>query len=690
MACDLKILNGYGDGSLGVVTNPSGQINSYANVTAYTANSITIGTPSNGIYETFAVGKEIGIHVSAGNGTSTDTTYLGAKLHCKITAVNGSVLTVDKDFTAVLPTAVFGNYQVQAVTVAQFKSLTLSNGSITPPAYSVSNKYGGIILAKCTDTVTFSGGSINLVDKGIPVASTAYRPRTAQEINGTADTDKYSGWENHETLRKFLLNAGDGAAMIMAKHYVQTGTASRIGGTTAGTQFVRGTIGGSTIALVCGDMSGFNPSIISKTKGSGQGLGRCYIASNTKLRNDEGLYAYDIISDPLRLMRTLNIKNYGDGSLGDITNPTVLMNNYARVTAISADGKTITYTNKTSTGMAPIVAGSLVMFHVSKHTDSADMSLLAKFILAKVLADDGNNLILDTAVTGVFDVSKLSKYNCQIISVAQVNNLTINTNYTAATAWNDNNKIGGICAIAVKGICDISTGKINVEGKGGGLAYAREGLAFIGNAQMADILPLGQGHGSVFLLTPQLNGNSSSRIGATHSGADFGGNGGPGYNGTDITQGGGYSGSNNANDSKATGYNTSYGSGAFGGVGYYAGGYGSNGALQGSSSATTPYQGSHIFIVAKKITGISLSCLSVGGSTSKYVGSLILPGGTGGAGYGAGGTKPRNESGGSTWGAASGGYNGGAGSDFPGGSSGWAFIYCNDVINEDTTGTVAA
>lgn len=59
MACDLKILNGYGDGSLGDVTNPAGQINSYANVMAYTANSITIGTPSNGIYETFAVGKEI-------------------------------------------------------------------------------------------------------------------------------------------------------------------------------------------------------------------------------------------------------------------------------------------------------------------------------------------------------------------------------------------------------------------------------------------------------------------------------------------------------------------------------------------------------------------------------------------------------------------------------------------------------
>ena len=272
MACDLKTLNNYGDGSLGAVSNPTGQINSYANVTAITANSVTIGTAAAGAYETFAAGKEIMLHVSATNGTSQDVTYLGRYIICKITAVSGSVLTVDKDFTAVLPPAAFANYQVQAVTVANFKSLILSSGSITPPAYSVSNKYGGIILAKCTDTVTFSGGSINLVDKGIPVASAAYRPRTVQEINGTADTDKYSGWENHITLRQFLLNAGDGAAMIIAKHFVQMGTASRIGGTTAGAQFTRGTIGGSTIALIAGDMTGFDPSIISKTKAVVKGL----------------------------------------------------------------------------------------------------------------------------------------------------------------------------------------------------------------------------------------------------------------------------------------------------------------------------------------------------------------------------------------------------------------------------------
>ena len=681
MACDLKILNGYGDGSLGDVTNPTGQINSYANITAYTANSITIGTPSNGIYETFAVGKEIAIHVSAGNGTSTDTTYLGKKLHCKITAVNGSVLTVDKDFTAVLPTAVFGNYQVQAVTVAQFKSLTLSSGSITPPAYSVTNKYGGIILAKCTDTVTFSGGSINLVDKGIPVASAAYRPRTAQEINGTADTDKYSGWENHITVRQFLLNAGDGAAMIVAKHYVQAGTASRIGGTTAGVQFTRGTIGGSTIALVCGDMTGFDTSIISKTKGSGQGLGRCYIASNTKLRNDEGLYAYDVMSDPSRLMRTLNIKNYGDGSLGDVTNPTAPLNNYAKVTAISTDGKTITYTAKTATGLAPIAVGSLVMFHVSKHTDSTDMSLLAKFILAKVLSDDGNNLVLDTAVTGVFDVSKLSKYNCQIISVAQFNNLTISNSYNATTAWNDTNKIGGICAIACKGICDVTNGKINVENKGGGVPYAREGLAFIGNAQMADILPLGQGHGSIFLLGSEIDTPTTSRLGATYSGGSFGGLpiGGNSSSSVPAVRANGYCGTGSGGGQQA--------SGGQGGRGYYGslGGYGSNGGYESTRYSTPGNQGAHVFIVANKMPLFSINCISTGGQSAMYTAYPSVPYAHGGAGYGGGAAYDFGAYGTGAYDGGGATYTDGAN----GGSSGWAFIYCNNVTTEDTTGVVA-
>lgn len=319
MAYDTKQIGGYGSGALGDIENPTGQINSYANVTAYTATTVTIGAASNGVYEKFVAGSEIMLHVSATNGTSQEYTYLGKYMVCKIVSVSGSVLTIDQDFSQIMPTTEFVKYQVQAITICQFKKLTLSSGSMAPPIYNISNKYGGISLFKCSDVFEQTGGSINLVDKGIPVANTAYRPLTLQEQQGNADTDKYSGWENHVTAREFLLSCGDGAVGFWAKRYSGSGTTSRIGGTTAGAQFTRGNTGGSTIMWVAETIEGFSPTIISKTKGSGRGLGRCYIASKTKLRNDEGLYAYDSISDPLRLMRDLNIKNFGNGSLGNIS-----------------------------------------------------------------------------------------------------------------------------------------------------------------------------------------------------------------------------------------------------------------------------------------------------------------------------------------------------------------------------------
>ena len=43
---------------------------------------------------------------------------------------------------------------------------------------------------------------------------------------------------------------------------------------------------------------------------------------------------------------------------------------------------------------------------------------------------------------------------------------------------------------------------------------------------MCDILPIGQGHGSVFLLGKTIDRNASSRIGSTAKGDTFGGDGG--------------------------------------------------------------------------------------------------------------------------------------------------------------------
>ena len=149
-------------------------------------------------------------------------------------------------------------------------------------------------------------------------------------------------------------------------------------------------VGGSSIFIAARTIENFSPKMIAKYRLSdstkGQGLCRCYIASATKLRNDEGLYSYDVISDPLRLSREMNIKNFGNGSFGDGTDLTTQLNNYATITAV--DGKNVTYKDRTTAGLVQIQQGALVMIHFN-HKSSSNVTDAGRFILANVLADNG-------------------------------------------------------------------------------------------------------------------------------------------------------------------------------------------------------------------------------------------------------------------------------------------------------------
>lgn len=693
MAFPINDVNGYGTGALGTVGDEiaAAEVNSYAQVTGITTNTITINSSQAtlGQYEKFTTGTEILIHVSGSNG---DKTYLGKWMVATILSVSGSILRIDKDFTSILPITSFSNYYVQAVTIAQFDTLTLNTGiQLTPVNYSAPNYYGGIIAIKCATALKFNGGHINLVERGIPIANKSIRPIMTQEANGTGlyDTDKYSGWENSITLDRFLLNVGDGAAWVVAKS-ISCDSNSRIGNVNSyGAQFCRGSnnsvgakpegitnIGGSTILMAAESLLNFSPTMISKYRstsaGAGQGLCRCYIASETEIRNDEALYAYDRISTPSRVMSSFNIKDYGDGTFGDVTNPTIQMNNYARVTAISTDGKRLTYTGKTTAGFAQITSNALLMIHAN-HKKNTNNTESGKFVLARVLSDTGTVLTLDTSVSGF----NMTDYNIQVVSIPQLNNLTVSNDYTATPAYNG--YIGGICVIACKGTCNLSNGYINVNCKGGGVGYGTNGLAAIGNAQDATKLPIGQGNGSVLILAKTLIMNNNTRIGATYSGASFGGYGYQkryGYH--NNGRGGGY---------LAPSWQSTGGSGAGGGLADYDynGGYGGNGAYRYYKGWNIPtYQGAHILIIADTINGFNQYAISTGGSGKAFDNT-----GSGGAGYGGGGVD-------FVYGATGGGYNGGGGGGrngnpvSGGGSSGWAFIYCNNVVNSDTTGTILA
>lgn len=544
-------------------------------------------------------------------------------------------------------------------------------------------KHGGILAMRVRNTLTFSevmsyydddawnsgtpnakaGGLIDLSHSGIADYLADYRPLTPQERNGTSDTDPQSGAENSITKDRFLLNVGDGALFLIAKNIVTVPT-TRFGHYDnkyyytpkycQGSQWGRAGHGGSTMLIVCNNWTGFDPKIISKyfsdaTVGTyyaqnpppvryPKGLGRCYIATGSLIGSilpDEGLYALDCIKSPTRINTPCNIKDFGNGSDGDVTNPSPKAITY--VTAVSSDYKTF----KVHGLLGKI--GSLVMIHQMQKTSGVDL-YSGKFTLARITASDtaAKTITVDTAFE-----TNLSKYYVQILLLYEYGDVTIDGTITG-TAWNSAG-FGGIIPIVCNGTLDLTKGIIDARGLG---THKNISNPLVGNNFMRSRLYIGQGHGTVFILARKIIMDGSTRIGAAYPGSHFGGP----YSTTeghyDANSGGGYRGKDGAN-----------------GNGGWGGGAGTNGGWHSDAPNATDSsgrQGAHILIVSDSIEGFHLNAISTGGEGNPH---------DGGAGYGGGG---------SSYGGG-GGFQGGAGG---GGGAGAAFVYCNKITNQSTTGII--
>ncbi|MBQ7705052.1 MAG: hypothetical protein IJT73_06480 [Selenomonadaceae bacterium] len=675
MAFNLDDIYLYGNGEMGDLEISEGAVqnlNSYARVLKIEGNTITLDIENliEGDYNTFRAGTDIFIHVSATNRTTGE--HLGKYLIAKITLVNDGVATLDKNAEEFFSGVNLDYEYVQAVTVPNFDCVRLHKGAVvTCPPFDPYKFIGGILIIRCWLDLVFDGGNIDLTDCGIPYnRKNSLRPLTTQETaaNGESDFAKLSGQENFITADRFLLNAGDGACMIIAKNLV-CNDESRIGNpNTHGAAYCRGhqtsvgvkpsnitNIGGSSILLAADKIVNFTPKIIAKYRSSdkpeGRGLARCYIASNTVLPADEGLYSFDILSNPARV-RNLGVEDFGNGSFGDFTNPNFQFNNYAKVTAISQNGYRFNFTDKTLNGLAPLRLNALILALATQKTDKYTKDAGA-CVVGRVVRLQGGSVVLDKPLN-----VDAEKYNVQLITLPEFDNLTISNNFTATPKF-DGDK-GGVCAFAVADTLNIEGGKINVEGKGGAVPYGRAGLNFIGNAQINNKLPIGEGNGSVFILAKNIVMNENSRIGATYSGAGEGGKFG-GSNPTGTNAGGGYSGAPAESDDTngaGGGFLGGGGSCGLGGSGFSAGtsslgefdaskivgGYGgSNGKNNGGKA------GSHLMIIADTITGFTQAAISTGGAGAK----------------------------GAQNGAAS--FGGGGNVDSGGGAGGFAFIYVNHL-----------
>lgn len=697
MSFDILAARMYGTGALGDVTNPTGQINSYAKVTSFLGKTIIIDLEhaSLGAYEKFEAGTELLLHISGVRNSSASVNNLGKYKFVKIMANDGNTLTLNSKPLNVST----DEYFYQAITVAQFKNLTLT-GTISPLAFDETNGYGGILVFKCSDTFALSG-AINLADKGLQTAE--YRPLLNQEQNGTLDTDRLSGYENYETVNHFVLNKGDGSCLIIAKEINCEDTA-RIGSPTLkGIQRCRGAsdsanlptgatnIGGSSILIVGEAITSFAVAIIakyrSKTLEAGRGLARCYIATESQLLFDEGLYANDIINNPTRLRDSTLIKDFGSGIHGVAKTTDIVQNSYAKVQSISGGGKTFELANITTDGAAKFERNALVMIHAQSNNSKHFMHV-GRFMLAKVInvSNDSSGKLKSITLDHSLNELKLGNFNTdtytfQAIAIPQ---------YTSFSASNSRTpkfekSRGGIFAIAVNGTCDLTGKTIDVMKKGGSKYYSQ-----VSNAGMKNCLPIGEGHGSVFILAKTLKVNSSTRLGATYTGNAFGGG---NYNVGNASQSdGGYLGKRTTVRPLKSYY-------GYGGGGYRGGQqeFGHNGGYFSNSTDGAP-QGASLFIVAETLDGLCLDCLSTGGQrgsqwriTSSYSG-IELAGKAGGCGYGGAGCGVQDLSK-RIYGAQGGVHGGGAGasnsndSDWSsgGGSSGFCCIYANQIVSQNTT-----
>ncbi|MBR2520350.1 MAG: hypothetical protein IKE46_11295, partial [Selenomonadaceae bacterium] len=94
----------------------------------------------------------------------------------------------------------------------------------------------------------------------------------------------------------------------------------------------------------------------------------------------------------------LVVKDYGNGSLGDVSSVTSTINSYARVTAVTSSTITIN-TSTQITGAAAFTVGAKILLHVSATTSSSYKTYLGCWMLANITATSSGVLTLDADPT---------------------------------------------------------------------------------------------------------------------------------------------------------------------------------------------------------------------------------------------------------------------------------------------------
>ena len=533
MSIRVKKFGGYGTGARGAATLSSGQINSYAPVSAMTGRSVTIGSKNVGTLDDFAPNVEVLLHVSATKGS--ETAKLGEYAFARIRSVEGSVLTLDRMPVWSVSDSDMANYWIQAVAVPNFETLTLT-GALLAAAYNTGTHCGGILALKCSNGLIFNGGRLDVSNKGIPTGSAALRPAIPEETTEEGRLFVHSAPP--------VMNRGNGVVMVCAKRTTFDATAA-IGAAAFGNPDTGAGEGGASILFVSDELVNFRAEAIS-TGGveGGAGRGRCRIATRSEpalqVPSHELLYGHDLIHDPDALRR-LGFRSFGDGRHKSVTNPTEVLCGYAPISRIGADLRTVETQYLQNAFYAPLEEGAMVLFHVSA-TKSAHIQEYGRYAIRRIVhrtASGGNAVFtLDEPLPVPQNVT--DNYWCQLVGIPQFETLTLRDFTLNVPVWNDSQKYGAILPLACSNLLSLSNAKVSTE-KGkfpiGRRWGEKQQKRFINqtNAAGATRMMLGELNGAVLLLAKQIAPDGASRVGGEQSPLLLGGKGGEPFLFSDCT-----------------------------------------------------------------------------------------------------------------------------------------------------------
>lgn len=143
----------YGDASIATAGNV--QINSYAEVTAFSGTTLAVGSVSPGLYGEFSGGDEVMIHLSAKKGAAEGD--LGFYAVRRISSIHGNTISLDRGIDEEFSAAVaVRDYRVQLVKIPNYKTLTVGADAVLVPLLWDGVK-GGLVALKTTGDCTIQG-----------------------------------------------------------------------------------------------------------------------------------------------------------------------------------------------------------------------------------------------------------------------------------------------------------------------------------------------------------------------------------------------------------------------------------------------------------------------------------------------------------------------------------------------------